>query len=198
MCAAPLQEPPLPVWSQLFDRRPAEPFTMADLDLLPESGGYRFELLDGALIVTPGPNVAHQRLTRLLFRVLDAGCPDGIEVFFAPLDARLTSQRLLQPDILVLRTADLTDPARVVAAPLLIVEVASPSTALYDRTAKLAAYEEWGVPAYWLARPERGEVTLLELDRTGRYREAATVTAGTSYDATRPFPVTISLPAAEG
>lgn len=197
MCAAPVQEPPTSVWAQLFERDPGRPFTTADLDLLPESG-YRFELLDGALIVTPAPSVAHQRLSRLLFRALDAGCPDGFEVFFAPLDARMTPQRVMQPDLLVVRTVDLTDPAAIRVPPLLVVEVALPSTALYDRTAKQTTYEEWGVSSYWLAHPEQPAVTILDLDRTGRYREVTTVRAGESCDVTRPFPLTVTLPAVEG
>ena len=38
--------------------KPGEPFTVSDLDLMPDDG-HRYELLDGALIVSPAPGLPH-------------------------------------------------------------------------------------------------------------------------------------------
>src|SRR5207249_806115 len=90
----------------LLRGRPPEPFTQADLDRLPELPGYRFELIDGLLIVSPSAVTAHQRLARELFVQLHAACPEGVEVFFAPLDVKPTAERTFVPDLIVSRTAD--------------------------------------------------------------------------------------------
>jgi Uma2 family endonuclease len=58
----------------------------------------------------------------------------------------------LQPDVLVARSADLTE-KNLPVAPLLGVELLSPSTALYDLNLKKAAYARMGVaPTGWWTR----------------------------------------------
>jgi len=39
---------------------PGKPFTVAELDRMPDDG-HRYELLDGMLVVSPRPNNAHHR-----------------------------------------------------------------------------------------------------------------------------------------
>jgi hypothetical protein len=51
-----------------------QPFTVADLDRLPDDGR-RYELLDGGLVVSPRPTTIHQFVADRLFRVLDSACP---------------------------------------------------------------------------------------------------------------------------
>jgi hypothetical protein len=45
------------------------PFTVEDLDLLPDDG-HRCELLDGSLVVSPRPGMPHQVAAGELFHVL--------------------------------------------------------------------------------------------------------------------------------
>ncbi len=201
--AAPLPDRPPeladrdPLWEPLFQGRPPTAFTQADLDALPESSGYRFELLDGILIVSPGPNLAHQRLVGSLYLLLALQCPAECEVLFAPFDVKPSKARTFQPDLFVARSADFDDKMLTRASPLLVVEVRSPSSELYDRTTKGAIYAEWGVPAYWLADSSEPAVQVLHLVN-GRYREVVVVRAGESADLEVPYPLTLSLPAASG
>lgn len=182
------------VWELLLKGRPPSPFTQADLDALPESSGYRFELLDGILIVSPSPNLAHQRLAADLFMLLRSACPADCEVLFGPFDLKPNAERTFVPDVLVARTADFDEKMLTRAAPLLVVEVRSSSTGLYDRTTKRAVYAEWGVPSYWLADPTEPSVRVLELDDGDRYREVAVVRRGMSVELTMPYPLTLALP----
>ena len=91
-------------------------FTLADLDVLPDDG-MQYELVDGILLVTPLPTPLHQRATLKFAITLEAGCPGDLEVFVAPLDFRPTSQRSLQPDVLVCRREDVGP--RAIERPLL-------------------------------------------------------------------------------
>ena len=80
--------------------------------------------------------------------------------------------------------------ANLAATPLLVVEVRSPSTGRIDRTAKRSAYEEAGVPAYWIVDPAVPSVTVLELV-DGGLTEVAVVAGESTYEALVPFPVSI-------
>jgi Uma2 family endonuclease len=53
---------------------------------------------------------------------------------------------------------------RIIGAPDLVVEVASPATATYDRHEKLDAYASAGVAEYWIVDPTTRTVELLVLE----------------------------------
>jgi Uma2 family endonuclease len=49
---------------------PAGPWTVDDLDDFPEGTGTRYELIDGALLVSAEPSLQHQRVSSALLRLL--------------------------------------------------------------------------------------------------------------------------------
>ena len=131
----------------------ARRWTREEVLALPDDGN-RYELLDGDLLVSPSPGVPHQRAVWALFdrirpfvkqhRLGEAG--------FAPCDLDLRSGQLLQPDVFVFGFAQEQRPRRwsEFDIPLLVVEVLSPSTALYDRNRKRVRYLEAGVREDWI------------------------------------------------
>lgn len=164
------------------------PLTEDDLATMPDDG-HRYELLDGALLVTPAPNLRHQRCVASLLVLLHAARHPDHTVLVAPFDVRLSRTTVLEPDVLVARKGDLS-PARLEGPPLLAVEVLSPSTRRLDLGAKRLAYEAAAVPAYWLIDPDEPSLTVLELEN-GRYVEKALVAGDEPFHATFPFPVTV-------
>ena len=57
-----------------------QPFTVTELDRIPDDGR-RYELLDGALVVSPRPTTIHQFVAMRLLRALADACPeDGGQV----------------------------------------------------------------------------------------------------------------------
>lgn len=162
--------------------------TVADLETMPDDG-HRYELIDGTLLVTPAPSVRHQRASTRLLVLLDSACPPELEVFSAPLDVVLGPSTGVQPDLLVARRADLTE-KNLPAAPLLAVEILSPSTRLVDLNLKRAAYERAGVANYWVIDPMDPRLLAWEL-RDGAYVEVADVTADESWTAQAPYTVTV-------
>jgi Uma2 family endonuclease len=165
------------------------PYTVDDLALLPDDG-HRYELLDGVLIVSPAPGRRHQRMCGLLFMVLERACPDTMEVLIAPFGVQPSTSTELQPDVLVAREQDLTE-RNLPVAPLLAVEVLSPSTALHDVNTKKAAYERMGVASYWVVDPARLVLMVFELDADDRYEQVAEVAGTEPFDAVQPFSVRI-------
>ena len=163
-------------------------WTLAERDALPDDG-CRYELIDGALVVTPSPGADHQRAVRGLFLALDGACPPEFEIFFAPFDVLLDPKTAMQPDLLVARREDVGERG-VTAAPVLAVEVLSPSTQVIDRNLKLQRFERAGMPNYWLVDPKRLVLSVYEL-ADSRYQHIAEVAADETWTTERPFPVTI-------
>ena len=167
---------------------PAGPWTVDDLDDFPEGSTTRYELVDGALLVSAEPSLQHQRVNLQLARLLQDAVPPELEVFL-PVDVRLSPVRQIAPDVTVVRREDATG-RRLERAPLLVVEVLSPSTRTVDLVLKRRVLEEAGVPSYWLVEPDDGVVTVLEL-ADGGYREVA---RGDDVTVERPFPMRVRLP----
>ena len=168
----------------------AHPFTVSDLEEMPDDGR-RYELIDGTLLVSPAPGWAHQEATLALGMVLRQACPASMRVLAAPFAVRPDRYNEVQPDVLAARYEDLTERG-LPRAPLLAVEVISPTSRLRDASLKKAVYARLGTPSYWLVNPNPDEPSLTVFELSGaEYTEAGHVTGNEPWDATRPFPVRV-------
>ena len=168
---------------------PGQPFTVAELDRMPDDG-HRYELLDGVLVVSPRPTPAHQVVAFTLASILDRASPPEWQVVPEPA-VMVSRDTEFAPDIVVV-TRDQLSGAKITRPPILAVEVRSPSTALIDLSRKKAAYERFGVPSYWVVIPDQGKPELIAFElRDGRYEEAARVSGDEPFAARRPFGVEV-------
>jgi len=165
---------------------PTGPWTVDDLDDFPEGTGVRYELIDGALLVSAEPSLQHQRVCLRLLRLLDEAAPAELEVFL-PIDVRLSPFRQIAPDITVVRREDAGD-RRLAGRPVLVIEVQSPSTRAVDLTLKRQALQDAGVPSYWLVDPDSLVIRVLELE-AGEYVERVVVAGDEAVQLTQPFPI---------
>ncbi|MDR2985722.1 MAG: Uma2 family endonuclease [Nocardiopsaceae bacterium] len=167
------------------------PMTVEDLNRLPGEGS-RYELDDGLLVVTPPPANIHQLVTSRLQTLLDSSCPpeylvisgNGVEI--SNTQYRITDLIVMLADQYEATGTSTKRP------PVLAVEVASPSTAIYDRNRKKEVYVGFGIESYWIVTPSLDKPRLLafELQR-GSYRQIADFSGDEQFEAGRPFPVTI-------
>jgi len=173
--------------------RESREWTVEDLDQLPRDDGLQYELLDGILLVTPGPVFGHQRATFRLARLLDDHCPAELEALLAPFDWRPDDRTSLQPDVFVFHRAHLNRPDQnSITQPLVVaVEVLSPSTRSKDLVWKRDKYERAGVQHYWIVDPVEPSIIALELQDDG-YAEVGRASGAESLQVERPFPVTIT------
>jgi Uma2 family endonuclease len=161
-------------------------WTVDDLADLPDDG-LRYELIDGALLVSPAPVPAHQRAARGLFLALHAQCPAGWEVFFAPIGFRPDRHTSLEPDLLVVRSEDVG--RNGIERPLLLaVEVLSRATRRRDLLMKRSVYEEFGVRSYWMFDPDRQSLVVYEL-AGGRYVEKLHAVGAAEVQVDLPYPL---------
>jgi Uma2 family endonuclease len=147
-------------------------WTYADYCKLPDDGR-RYEVIRGFLYVSPTPSVIHQRaLGRLFLKlhrfVLAAGLG---EVLFAPVDVLLPREIAapVQPDLMFFRTGNQpgVEAMNFQGVPDLVVEILSPSTRRLDRSIKLAAYRDAGVPEFWLADPRSSMLSIFGFGEDG-------------------------------
>jgi Uma2 family endonuclease len=165
-------------------------FTVDDLDRMPDDG-HRYELIDGVLVVSPAPSVAHQVALTELLVTLHGSCPAHLYVLPGP-GVRMSHITELIPDLIVCKTADLGG-HRITKPPLLAVEIRSPSTALFDLNTKKAVYERFGVESYWIVVPDRDKPRLIAFElRAGRYEPVADIAGDEAFCAERPFAVGLS------
>ncbi|MFF1295307.1 MULTISPECIES: Uma2 family endonuclease [unclassified Streptomyces] len=175
-----------------------EPLTQADVLLegflaLDTPEGFRAELIEGEIVVTPPPDGDHEDYNVIVKQVIrrsrtdmdfsgnkglklksGEGCPkDHVvpDTTFAPTHLRL------------FRGADSWMPCEGVA---MVVEVTS-SKPKTDREAKRRCYARGGVPLYLLVDREASSITLFSAPERDDYREQCTRPLGKSLALPEPF-----------
>ena len=144
-----------------------------------EDDGFRYELIDGIVCMSPSPTPTHQHVATqiklLIAKYLDQ---HPVGVVLGEVDVYLESGRergdlVYRPDIVFLRTDRmLRNRERIVEPPDLVVEIISNSSRRYDLETKKSDYERCGVREYWVIDPDRNTMTFYRLD-SGRYVEVA-------------------------
>lgn len=95
----------------------------------------RYELLDGVVLVSPPDRLAHAAAVPRVLAAMLAAAPPGVEVLGPSYAVHYAADSFVLPDVVVARTAD-CDSDGIRTAPLLVVEVLSPSTSRRDRGEK--------------------------------------------------------------
>ena len=134
--------------------------TVEDLEAMPDDGR-RYELIGGAIVMTPAPEVGHQRVSRRLQSRIEAAWPD-MEEFNAPVDVDLPGGQRVQPDLVVVERGRTGKRLELPVA--LVVEIVSPGSAVNDRITKLGVYAAAGVEHYWVLDLPAGVAACYILD----------------------------------
>lgn len=162
-------------------QRDAQHHTYADY--LAWSATYGDEVIDGIAYVRepPAPSRLHQEVVGELYRQIASSLQGKLaRAYVAPFDVRLPNDgcaddqidTVVQPDVVIVCDLHKFDDRGMRGAPDWIAEVLSPTTAAYDKSTKLSAYERAGVPETWLIDPVDRILTICRIS-AGRYRHAA-------------------------
>ena len=148
-------------------------WTVADWERLP-SDGNRYELIDGVLYVTTAPSPLHQWCSDSLVYLLRTHLAEqkpAKGILFSATGVILPTGPVI-PDLVYVSMQNLhiLTEKRIVGVPDLLIEIASPGTAGYDRREKQDAYARSSVPEYWWVDPGNRTVEVLVLDAPGKYR----------------------------
>lgn len=125
-------------------------FTVDEVDALPDDGN-RHEVLDGVLLVTPGPGLPHQTVaTQLAIRLGAFLAAEPELLVWAPGGVIRRPWVQLQPDVLV-GSCPFGEPRwENVCDHWLAVEVSGTGSRVYDRDYKRDGYLALGVEEVWL------------------------------------------------
>lgn len=156
-------------------------WTVDDLDLLPDDPPFRYELVDGGLLMTPPPGLRHDECAMALLLLLSPRLPAGWRALAAP-GVYFDRRNYRQPDAVVYRMEPARSRGRIEPGDVeLAVEVVSPSSVSTDRVAKPAQYAAAGIRRYW--RLELDPLTLAVHALDGAtYRETARFTDEVTLD----------------
>ncbi len=149
--------------------RPDGLFTVDDVLRMDSPRGFRIELHEGVLRMTPPPAWRHQKVAARLERHFeDSGrevCRgNGIEI--NDVNVRI-------PDVLVLKRDAVVDENVGVHPPWIfeiVIEVVSPSSVEEDRLVKSEVYAKAGIPQYWrVEQRPAGHLVVIDHLRDGSY-----------------------------
>ena len=131
----------------------------------------REELIEGELIVSPGPKVGHADITRRLRRRLDVLEEQGF-VVSNDFSCILLPHSMPVPDLAVVRQerwqAAIDADTWLEDSPELVIEVSSPSNRRLPR--KAALYLEHGAEQVWIVYPKTRTVSVLTSDGSSEAR----------------------------
>lgn len=173
---------------------PQGQWTYQDYAALPNDGN-RYEILEGVLYMAPAPEIPHQIavsriLTELMIHVEYKGLGRALA---PPTDVELASDFVCEPDVVVVlkEHSERITSSRILGAPDLVVEVASPSTTQRDRTVKKRRYALAGIKEYWLVEPKQQTIEVLILENgeyysLGVFKGKETLTSRIVLDFPRP------------
>jgi len=128
-------------------------WTAARVRELPDDGR-RYEVIDGALFVTPAPSWRHQDAAFQVGTILQSYVRSTSigHTIIAPADVEFAADRMVEPDVFVVPLVNGQKPSTWsdVNRLLLAVEILSPSSARADREVKRRLYQRERVPEYWI------------------------------------------------
>lgn len=161
--------------SAIFEHR--GPWHFDELVELPDDR-HRYEVVDGALVVSPPPSQLHQRIGAGLLAQLVVQCPPEWRVvyeFAVPMgaDGRVADLAVIRADAPTSRPGHPYPAGPEYVG--LVVEVVSESSRKTDRFAKPGEYAEAGIGLFWRVETEPRIVVLAHRLENGSYVEAARV-----------------------
>lgn len=123
------------------------------------------DIIKGVVIMSPAPSELHQRVVLALALVIAPILPAGFRLGLSPLDWILWEVPLhvRQPDLMVISEEQARD-GLIRSAPLVAVEVLSPTSRERDLVTKPAEYGRAGLKHLWLMDPSVPEVVAKRWD----------------------------------
>ena len=143
-------------------------YYLADLETFPSEDGYRYEIIEGELIVTPAPGRAHGAVATRLSDLIHAALTRTQWSYIGqPINLEIESEETTyhcEPDMSIF-----DQPVEAIVGddsifPVIVIEIVSPGNPNNDYVRKVGAYASLGIPEYWIVDPRNRAITFLTLE----------------------------------
>jgi Uma2 family endonuclease len=151
-------------------------YTFEDFCLLVKDG-QKADLIEGVIYMASPDGIESNRLSKWLLGVTDdyAMEKDLGECFMLRVAFRLDNKNAPEPDIgLVSKSRlHLVKKGHIAGPPDASFEIVSPESIERDYVKKRNQYEKFGVQEYWIIDPMQESLTVLRLNRRGKYQQVS-------------------------
>ncbi|WP_405056375.1 Uma2 family endonuclease [Kribbella sp. NBC_01505] len=181
---------------------PAHLLTVGEYAELGEDSSGRSELMEGNLVISPGPGPDHTMAAlRIALQLMPQLSPDlevitdvDIDLELTPADQPGFSRR---PDVIVVRRSArprVRAEGGLIRASevLIVVEIVSPGSRRTDNVVKRAEYADAGIPHYWIVDIQ-DPISLLACHLTDKFGYLDDQVVGGTFASTSPLAVTLEL-----
>ena len=135
--------------------KPLKLYTLEEFELIEKEENLTYELIDGVVMMSPRPALKHQLVAANLHDAISPivkklGCYALSEIELA------LDNDYVVPDMSVIcdDVSSLLEAARYKKAPLIVMEIVSPSSSGRDYMLKRMKYQQLGIEEYWIVSPE--------------------------------------------
>lgn len=133
--------------------------TLNEFNKLEMEDSMTYELIDGAILMSPRPRFAHQRIQAYLLGKLFAFLEGSACSVITEAEIEY-QENVIVPDLFVYCEEVALEIQRFKGIPKVVIEILSPSTAFYDMSRKMQLYEKMGIQEYWIVSPMSKSVTI--------------------------------------
>jgi len=139
--------------------KPLKHYTLEEFEQMTKEEHITYELIDGLVMMSPRPAAKHQKVSMrlasaFLNQLKNTNC-DVIQEF----DLMLEHQ-IFVPDLMI-TCGDKFEGNRYEKAPLIIIEIVSPTSMSRDYVVKRNKYEQLEIQEYWIVSPEEECIDVL-------------------------------------
>lgn len=147
--------------SEIIDR---DINTIDDFHKIKQKDGFNYEFIDGVVLMSPRPSLVHQRIAGKIFKHLSnyfnkKSCEPFLEIELK------INNNILIPDLSIVCDSIDDDLKSYNKAPVIVIEIISPSSRYTDMFTKLIKYEMLGVKEYWIVDPKNKIVTVYNFEK---------------------------------
>lgn len=163
----------LPMTVTLSAPRPSTGSLRELAEQIDELPGYRVEIIEGALVVSPTPSKRHNGIVKRIMLALDHQLPAGKESHpISSVEPEGGGEEYCSPDLVVVPSDEDYEDGWLYSSDIVdfALEVVSVSHPTNDTHIKPLLYAEWGIPIFLLVDPRDGSIVLYSDPVDGVYQ----------------------------
>lgn len=138
--------------------------TIDDFYKIKQKDGFNYEFIDGVVLMSPRPSLVHQWIVGKIFKHLSIYFNEKSCEPFLEIELKINNNIII-PDLSIICDSLDEDLKNYNKAPVIVIEIISPSNRYTDMFTKLIKYEMLGVKEYWIVDPKNKSITIYNFEK---------------------------------